>query len=139
MIRHLFKANVLGAMLLTAVMVIAVSSVNQVQAQAIADKQSVASDATPKQPLSEPEFQDFKETMKDLIAETQSSSSLAEHVQAIRLEYYDNVVRTVVDGYSLEYSTEAAIALTEPLADKHGNGHQVDLEQLAEETLQLLQ
>ena len=132
MIKQLFKANLLGTLVLVAFMLLAVSGLNEVKAQ-----QQAAVSLSTMQSITPSEFQDFRADLQQLVEETENSN-LPETQIAIRLFFYKEVYKGVANGLAIEHAIERAVKPTLKYTEQFKSGSSVDVRAIAEETKQRL-
>lgn len=129
MIKQQFKLKVLCTAVLSLTMLLAVSGVNQVQAQL----------STAASGLTESEYQDFKSDIVTLMEETESNSAFNEIEIAVRMYFYEKIFDFVERGNSINDAIYASVAPTVEYTQNYRNPDAVNVEELAEETKDRLQ
>lgn len=129
MFKQLFNTKVLGTLILAISMVLAVSNVNELQAQ-------LQDDEIQSPELSPSELAQFESEYEQLVQEINDNSNYTETEKAIRLKFYDLVKEKVTSGYGVEGSIESAIQPTRKFADNHREGNQINFIGLVQEAKQ---
>lgn len=132
MIKLLTKPKVLCTAVLSVMMLLALSGINQLQAQ-----QTITTG--PAQVMTNDDYQDFRSNITDLMEDTESNPAYDEVEVAIRMYFYKKIISFVQGGYSVNDAIYASVAPTIEYTQNYRNPDVVNVEELARETQSALQ
>lgn len=131
MIKQLFELKVLCTAVLSVMMLLALSGINQMQAQ-----QSLTTG--PAQTMTNDDYVQFRSDITDLMEETETNPAYNEVEVAIRLHFYKKIISFVAGGYSVNDAIYASVEPTKEYTQHYKNPDAVNVEELARETQSIL-